>query len=272
MKILITGASSYVGAKIYADLKDKFETTGTYFLNKLFEELKKLDITNQEEVTNLISNIKPEYIIHVAANASGGWCDKNPDLAKSINEDGTKYIVEAANKVNSKVIYISSFAAINPTIFYGETKLHGEDFVKKTKSGFNILRPSLIVGYSPNTTNDRPFNRLLKNLNEHTPAIYDLSWKFQPTYLRHISEIIQKLIKLNIGNKIIPIAVPEVKSRFDLAKDILTPFNIEVQSEDKQDKSPVFTENLSILKELNLPEYTYSKMIDNIIQELKDNF
>lgn len=272
MKILITGASSYVGAKIYTDLKDKFETTGTYFSNKLFDELEKLDITNQEEVDDLVSNISPKIIIHVAANASGGWCDKNPDKAKSINENGTKYIVEAANKINSKVIYISSFAAINPTIFYGETKLHGEDFVKEAKAGFNILRPSLIVGYSPNTTNDRPFNRLLKNLTEHTPAIYDLSWKFQPTYLRHISEVIQKLIELNIDNKIIPIAVPELKSRFDLAKDILTPFNIEVKSEDKEDKSPVFSENLSILNELNLPEYTYSELVDNIIQEIKDHF
>ncbi len=66
--------------------------------------------------------------------------------------------------------------------------------------------------------------------------------------------------------------MPELKSRFDLAKDILTPFNIEVQSEDKQDKSPIFSEDLSVLKELNLPEYTYSEMIDNIIQEIKDNF
>ncbi|MDA3836469.1 MAG: sugar nucleotide-binding protein [Nanoarchaeota archaeon] len=272
MKILITGASSYVGAKIYTDLKNKFETIGTYLSNKLFDELKKFDITNQIEVIKFVSEVNPDLIIHVAANSSGGWCDKNPELAKSINEKGTKYIIEAANKVNSKVIYISSFAAINPSMLYGETKLNGEHFVKETIKGFNILRPSLIVGYSPNTSNDRPFNRFLKNIHEHTPAVYDTSWKFQPTYLRHISEVIEKIIELNINNEIIPIAVSELKSRFDLATDILTPFNIKVQPENKQDKSPTFNEGLNKLKDLNLPEYTYSEVINNIIQEIKDNF
>jgi dTDP-4-dehydrorhamnose reductase len=128
------------------------------------------------------------------------------------------------------------------------------------------------MGFSPNITNDRPFNRLLKNLNENTPAIYDISWKFQPTYLHHISEVIIKIIELNINDEIIPIAVPELKSRFDLAKDILTPFNIEVKAEDKKDKSKVFSENLNELKELNLPKYIYSEMINYIIQEIKENF
>ncbi len=272
MKILITGASSYVGAKIYADLKHKFEVVGTYNSNKLFNELLQLDITRRDDVASVVSETNPDYIIHVAANANGGWCDKNKDLAKCINANGTENVVEAANTVNAKLIYISSFAAINPTTFYGETKLAGETFVKKTIAGFNILRPSLIEGYSPNTKNDRPFNRLLKNLLEKTPAIYDSSWKFQPTYLKHISETIAKVIESDILNEIIPIAVPELKSRFDLAKDILSPFGIEVRGEAKDSQSPIFSEDLSKLKELNLPQYTYPEMIESIVKEIRDNF
>ena len=85
--------------------------------------------------------------------------------------------------MGAKVIFMSSFGAINPEDVYGETKFHSEEYVKNTKAGWIVLRPSLIIGYSPNTINDRPFNRILKNLDTKTDAIYDTSWKFQPTYI-----------------------------------------------------------------------------------------
>jgi len=272
MKILLTGASSYVGAKIYTDLKNEFDVIGTYNSNKLFDELRQLDITNQEDVSKLIDEIKPNWIIHVAANANAGLCEKNPEEAVEINQKGTEYIVEAANKIGARIIFISSYAAINHKSVYAKTKLEGEEIVKRTSAGYVVLRPAHIVGYSPNTKNDRQFNRFLRNLLDGVPAIYDTSWKFQPTYLKHISEVIQVILKKGIMNETIPIAVPELKSRFDLARDILTPFNINVDSEDRKDDTPSFNEDLSKLKELNLPEYTYSEMIKEILSEIRQYF
>jgi len=269
MKILIIGASSYVGARIYSDLKNKFNVTGTYNKNKLFKELIRLDITNSKEVIEIIKKIKPEMIIHVAANPYANWCEQNQELAKDINENGTKYIVEAANLINAKIIFISSDRATVPINVYGKTKLASENYVKNTKKGFVILRPSLIIGLSPNTTNDRTFNKILKNITEKTPAIYDTSWKFQPTYLGHISEIIELIIKNNINKEIIPISAPELKTRFDIAKDILSKFNIEVISVDNKDKSPVVIGKQDKLKELGLPVYSYSEIIDKILKEIK---
>jgi len=48
-----------------------------------------------------------------------------------------------------------------------------------------------------------------------------------------------EVIKKNIVNEIISIAVPEVKTRFDIAKDILGKFGITVTPVDKQDTSEV---------------------------------
>lgn len=47
MKILITGASSYLGAKIYEDFKNDFDVIWTYNFNKLFDEFVKLDLTKK---------------------------------------------------------------------------------------------------------------------------------------------------------------------------------------------------------------------------------
>jgi dTDP-4-dehydrorhamnose reductase len=269
MKILLTGASSYLGARLYFDLQQSFDVTGTYNHSPLSKKFIQLDVTSSESVTKCVTESKPDVIIHVAANANPRWCEANPELAYALNEKATKTIVAAANVIHAKIIFVSSFAAFNPTNVYGKTKLISEDHVKQTKNGYNILRPSLIVGFSSNTTNDRPFNRILKNLDDHTPAIYDTSWKFQPTYIGHISAVIQQVIEKNIWNETLPIAVPEVKSRFDIAKDILQAFSINVTPEDKHDTTPTTTDDLKQLAELNLPQYTYQEIIEKIIDEIK---
>lgn len=270
MNILITGASSYVGAGIYSRLKDKYSVVGTYNSHKLFPELERLDITNQKSVQDFVAAKKPDVIIHVAANPSGSWCAKNPELAQAINQEGTRHIVDSANAVNSKIIFISSFVVVDTDSLYGRTKLAGEQYVKEVKAGYVILRPSLILGFSPNTTNDRPFNRLLKNITEGIPAAYDTSWKFQPTWLKHLIEVIEIILERGIINEIIPVSVPELKTRYDVAKDILPAFNIKVSAEDKHDLAPTSSGPLDKLKELRLPQYTYEEMINGIIQEIKD--
>jgi len=271
MKILIIGASSYTGGRLYVDLKKKYEVVGTYNANKLFPELLKLDITNAEEVIRVIGEEKPDWIVHVAANPNARWCDAHPKEAIELNELGTKNIVEAADKTGASIIYISSTAALKPVDVYRKTKLAGEKIVREAKNGFDILQPSLIIGLSPNTTNDRPFNRLLKNITEKTPAVYDTSWKAHPTWVGHISEVIDLIIEGNITDETIPIAVPELKNRYEIAKDILSPFNITVAPEDKNDKTPVTEVTQEKLKELNLPTYTYDQIVERIVKETKDN-
>jgi len=270
MKVLITGASSYVGAGIYSYLKGRFGVFGTYFSNKLFPELVKMDITDNSSVKKITKEIKPEVIVHVAANPSTRWCEEHKQEATLLNENGVKNIVGNANSIGSKVIFISSFAAIKPTTFYGKTKLAGEKIVKETNSGWAILRPSLIIGYSPNTTNDRPFNKILKNIVEGTPAIYDVSWKFQPSWLDHISEVIEQIIAREIYGATIPVMIPELKTRFDLANDILSKFGIKVEPVDKKDESPVYEQKVDKLLELDLPTHTYEEMINKIASDIRE--
>ncbi len=269
MKILLTGANSYVGARLYFDLEKDFDVTGTYNNAQLSKKFIKLDITSAEDIKKVILEQKPEVIIHAASNANARWCEEHPKEAYAINETSTKAIVTSANTLNAKVILISSFAAIAHTNVYGKTKQISEEHVKKAQAGYLIIRPSLVVGFSPNTTNDRPFNRFLKNLDEKTPAVYDTSWKFQPTYTRHISEVIKQALEKNLVNQTIPVAIPELKSRYNLAKDMLEPFGIKVSPADLKDPTPTAQTDLTMLQTLDLPQYSYKEMIKNIVEEIK---
>lgn len=268
MKILVTGASSYVGARLFLDIRSAYETVGTYSQHRLSPNFLHLDITNRNEVDTLISSQKPDIILHVASNPHPDWCEANPEEAKRLNVTGTQNIVDAANTNEAKVIYISSFAAINPINVYAHTKKDSETLVETVQAGYLSLRPSFILGFSPNTTNDRSFNRLLKNLDSGTPAVYDTSWKFQPTYLGHLHKVIASCIQRSIWNHTIHVTVPEHTTRFDSAKDILSPFGVSVSAIDNHDTTPFVKNPLTELKTLDLPQCSYDEMIHSIIDEI----
>lgn len=269
MKILLTGASGYVGARLYYDLSGVYSVIGTYATHKLSEKFEHLDITDPEAVQNFIAHAQPDIIIHAANQANPRWCEANPQKAVMLNQQATTYLVDAANSVHARFMYISSFAAYKPVGVYAETKVESEKTTRNTKAGYLIIRPAYILGYSPNTTNDRAFNRLLKNLDQGTPAAYDTSWKVQPTYIKNISEVISLCIERGIWNDIIPITVPTPISRFEAARDILTPFGVSVSPIDNHDTTPAIQVDQSKLLEYDLPRYTYTQMIDAIIDEMK---
>lgn len=269
MKFLITGANGYVGARIYCDLKQKDEVFGTYHKAKLLPELLHADLTSLKQTTKIVKKVKPEIIVHVSGNASAKSCNQDKKLAYEVNVNSTRNIIEAANKFNSKVIHISTVAAIEPYETYGTTKKESEKIAKCAKAGCLILRPSLIIGQSPNTTNDRPHNRLLKTIIDGTSPVFDDDWEFQPTYLGHLSEVIKICSEKGIFDEIIPITVAQKTTRFKLAKDILKDFGIKAirQNQNEQTKS-IFTTQEK-LKELNLPVYDYNFIVKKTISEIR---
>jgi dTDP-4-dehydrorhamnose reductase len=269
MKILVTGASGYVGASIFTNLSKHYELIGTFQKNKLFDKLIELDITNKEAVVQAFLTIRPELTIHAAAIPSKKVCEKYPKSAIAVNFEGTKNVVTAANMINSKVVYVSTLGVNqNPPTLYGKTKLMGERYIQKVRTGYNILRLSMTFGYSPNLSNDRPFNRIIKTLRTGQPNSYDSSWRFAPTYLRDVSQTIQMLVEEKVRNKILTVAIPELKSTFEIASDILKPFGRTVKPENtNRDKFGELPE----LNDIPLPISSYHTMIRAITRDIQKN-
>jgi len=269
MKLLITGASSYVGARIFFDLQKAYSLTGTYFQNQLSQNFIQLNLTDRKDTEKTILEMKPDNIIHVANYPSQRNAVNNEESFAELNKKSTEYIINAANKIGAKVIFISSLAAEHPSDIYGKLKKESEELVKTVTAGYLILRCSLIVGFSPNIQNDRPFNRILKCIKDKTkPAEFDISWKLQPCYIGHISQIIDQTIQNNLWNKTVPVFINEVVTQYQIAKDILTHFNIPVEKVDKHMNIPLAENNHSQLVPYNLEPKSYIEMVSVIIDEI----
>jgi dTDP-4-dehydrorhamnose reductase len=63
MKILVTGASGYVGVSIFTNLSKHYELIGTFQKNKLFEKLIELDIIQNSHIIPHMLLVSRNFII-----------------------------------------------------------------------------------------------------------------------------------------------------------------------------------------------------------------
>ena len=157
MKILVTGVNGQLGY----DVVQKGKEIG---LEMVGVDIQDLDITKKEDVFHYMLDIDPDAIIHCAAYTAVDKAEDNKQTCWDVNVDGTKYLAEAANKVNAKFIYISTDYVYNgqgeeaflesdvpaPLGYYGMTKLEGEKVVQELLHDFFIVRISWVFGINGN--------------------------------------------------------------------------------------------------------------------------
>jgi dTDP-4-dehydrorhamnose reductase len=161
-KLLVTGASGLLGNKMVGLTKNDYKVIPIHKTKPLHSNSLKLDITDAIEVLNLLGKLKPEAVIHTASETNVDKCETEKEQAWKTNAEGTRNIAEACQKVNAKLVYISTDYVFdgekglyneedkpNPVNYYGLTKLEGEKQVIKHCKNHAILRTSVLYGWHP---------------------------------------------------------------------------------------------------------------------------
>ena len=162
-KVLITGATGFLGQKLYDMYKSsgKYDVRGTYNSHQR-DGLVHLDVTNPEETHRLIQDFRPDIVIHSVALSDPDVCEQQKDDATKVNVEGTKNVVSACDEIGAEVDYISTVyvfsgeegkykedAIPQPVNHYGKTKKDAEEVVASRKSGKSrIWRFDKLYGYN----------------------------------------------------------------------------------------------------------------------------
>src|SRR3989344_1717335 len=171
-----------------------------------------VDISDKEQITNLIEKENPSLIINCAALTDLEYCENNLEECWKVNALAVKYITEAAKKINAKLIHFSSNAAVNPVNEYGKAKLASESFVKDK---------GLVIRTDIYDTKTFIINKLLFT-KEKINAYNDIF--FNPIYMGTMVELI---FKLKDKTGILNIVTKEKISFYEFALKICEIFNID---------------------------------------------
>lgn len=157
MKILVTGVRGQLGY----DVVQEGESRG---LDMFGTDVENMDITDAEQVKQVIEEYKPDAVIHCAAYTAVDAAEDNQELCRKINVDGTRNIAEVCKDMDIPMMYFSTDYIFdgqgenfwkeddpkNPLNVYGQTKYEGELAVQELIDKHFILRISWVFGVNGN--------------------------------------------------------------------------------------------------------------------------
>lgn len=232
MKILITGASGYVGSSLMEGLSPAFEVAGTS-RSKEQPRLTEMDIAQERETLAVITGYNPDVIVHCAGAI--GKADADLKQGTAINVEGTRNVVQAAQQLGAGVIFLSSAAVFNgrdgyfsetsrveSAGNYGKTKMEAEKIVSSSGLDHLVIRPSLVVGQAPHNTELTLTGRTITALEHEESVILDEHWRFSPTWNRDITTTIKWWLGNRSAANILHIGTTETTTQLEFARRIAT--------------------------------------------------
>ncbi len=185
MKILITGANGLLGQKLVhlIELDESLQLIATA-QRPLVVPLKRgtfatLNITDREQVNQVIATTLPDAVIHTAAMTNVDQCETQKESCWLNNVTAVQYLVNACNQHNTHLIHLSTDfifegnegpldenAIPNPVNFYGESKLEAERIIQKNSRSWCILRTVLVYGVTADMSRSNIILWVKKSLEE----------------------------------------------------------------------------------------------------------
>ncbi len=169
-RVLVTGGNGLLGTKMLGLLlAEGREPVSASLepdaLNCFLGEFSyhQVDITEPEQVRELVLRTRPESVIHTAAFTAVDASESQKVLSWRVNVDGTANVARACAEAGARLVHISTEYVFdgengpyseedipNPISHYGLTKLESEKAARENCADLAIVRTTVLFGHAPN--------------------------------------------------------------------------------------------------------------------------
>ncbi|MBD2497040.1 NAD(P)-dependent oxidoreductase [Nostoc sp. FACHB-280] len=183
-KLLITGASGFLGWHLCQLAKQEWEVYGAYH-SHLLEipgiKMVKVDLTDFQELKQLFITIHPDAVIHTAAHSQPNFCQIHPQESHLINVTASCNIAGLCADYSIPCAFTSTDQVFNglnapyheaspvcPINIYGEQKVMAEMGMLERHPMTAVCRMPLLFGIATPTAQSfiQPFIKTLKEEKE----------------------------------------------------------------------------------------------------------
>lgn len=211
MKVFVTGVGGQLGHDVINELTSRgYEAIGSDVVDMVASGVPyvALDITDAKAVEHVITEIRPDAVVHCAAWTAVDAAEDadKQEKVKAINVDGTQNIANAAKMVDAKMVYISTDYVFDgqgtapwepdckeyaPLNVYGQTKLGGELAVSSTLEKYFIVRIAWVFGL-----NGGNFIKTMLKVGKNHPEVRVVNDQIgTPTYTYDLARLLVDMIE-----------------------------------------------------------------------------
>ena len=211
MKVLVTGVCGQLGHDVVLELKSRGHTpVGTDLAPRYPGDISyiSLDLTDAAAVEKTLGEISPDAVVHCAAWTAVDAAEDAENIPKvrAVNASATEYIAKVCKALSCKLVYLSTDYVFSgtgetpwqpdsgdfaPQNIYGETKLAGEQAVRKLVDKHFIVRIAWVFGKNGNN-----FVKTMLNLSEKYDALRVVNDQIgTPTYTPDLSVLLCDMLE-----------------------------------------------------------------------------
>ena len=206
MRLFVTGVGGQLGYDVMNELKRRgYEALGSDITESADIQL---DITDKTAVERVLTENKPNAVIHCAAwtAVDAAEDEENKEKVYAVNVTGTRNIAEVCRQLDCKMIYISTDYVFNgqgiepwqadckdfaPLNYYGQTKLEGELAVAELLDKFFIVRIAWVFGL-----NGKNFIKTMINVGKKYDTVRVVNDQIgTPTYTYDLARLLVDMIE-----------------------------------------------------------------------------
>lgn len=172
------------------------------------EGIENLDVRDFVQLRQTFAEIRPEMVMHLAAETDVDRCEVEPDSAYLTNAIGTLNVALMCQKYDIEMAYVSTigvfrgdkpqpyteFDVPDPLNVYGTSKLEGERTVERLLRRYYIIRPGWMMGGGP--SKEKKFvGKIMKTLAQSNRLLAVDDKLGSPTYAPDFSRCVSNLIE-----------------------------------------------------------------------------
>ena len=245
MRILVTGSNGLLGTKLLERLltdreyqplgADHSDRSNVYVGAAPFW---RLDVADQANVEQVITDARPDAVIHAAAFTNVDACERDRDLAQAINTMGAANVAQACAARDIRLVHLSTEYVfdgqagpyretdpVRPLGWYAQTKEAGEQAVMEAGGRWAIARTTIIYGYAPHRRPDfvRWFIGQLQ-AGKRASIVHDQIGS--PTLADNLAQMTLALASSDVGGVFNTVGA-DVLSRLEFARQIAEVFDLD---------------------------------------------
>lgn len=245
MRILVTGANGLVGTKVLERLiQDRTdEPLAAYHQTRTNDYLGEypfwwLDSTSADDVDRVLTEARPEAVIHAGAFTNVDGAERNRDLAWASNAEATGILARACTARGIRLVYLSTEYVfdgtagpyretdpVNPLGWYAKTKEAGEQAVIAAGGSWAIARTTVVYGYAQHVRANFVLWLVGKLKAGERVSIVD-DQVGSPTLAENLAEMVVALAHSH-ENGVFNTAGADVLSRLDFSRQIAETFGLD---------------------------------------------